>query len=207
MKNIDIVFVTGNEGKRREIEVLINDKIKDIKINLLSLKDVNFTEEIEETGDTCEENAKIKAMEVFERLNMPCIADDSGLFVDYLNGAPGVHTAIYAGTNSTPDACMDKLLTELEGVPDEKRTAHFKCVLCCVLGKEDDRIFYSKGICDGVVLKEKVGDKGFGYDPIFFYPPAMKSFAELTVEEKNKYSHRAIAVEHFAKNIVKYINI
>ena len=205
MKNIDIIFVTGNEGKRREMEILINERVQNIKINLLSLKDVNFTDEIDETGDTCEENAKIKAMTVFERLNIPCIADDSGLFVDYLGGAPGVDSAIYAGKGSSSDACMDKLLSALSGVPGEKRTAHFKCVICCVLGKEEDKIFYSKGICNGVILHEKAGDGGFGYDPIFFYPPVMKSFAQVTVEEKNKYSHRAMAVEQFAKNIVKYI--
>jgi len=205
MNSIDMILVTGNEGKRREMEMLINDKLRDVKINLLSLKDVNFDEEIEETGDTCEENAKIKAMTVFERLNIPCIADDSGLFVDYLNGAPGVQSARYAGEGNTPDACMDKLLEDLKAVPDEKRSAQFKCVICCVLGKSDDKIFYSKGVCDGVILYEKIGDNGFGYDPIFFYPPSVKSFAQLTAEEKNKCSHRAAAVEQFADNIVKYL--
>ena len=203
MKSMDIVFVTGNEGKRREMEALINSRVKDIKINLLSLKDVIFDEEIEETGETCEENAKIKAVTAFEKLNIPCIADDSGIFVDYLNGEPGVNSAIYAGKGSSPDACIDKLLAELKDVPEDKRGAHFKCVICCVLDK--DKIFYSKGVCDGVILHERIGNNGFGYDPIFFYPPSVKSFAQLTIEEKNKYSHRAIAVEQFAKNIVKYI--
>lgn len=216
VKNIDMLFVTGNEGKRREVESLINSGIgkidkgdKIIKINLLSLKDMGFDEDIEETGDTCEENARIKAATLFEKLNLPCIADDSGLFVDYLGGEPGVNSARYAGIGNTPDACIDKLLRELDGVPPDKRTAYFKCVICCILPKDKENgkenIFYSDGLCSGIILNERVGENGFGYDPVFFYPPLMKSFAQLSVEEKNKISHRAIAVEQFAKNLVKYL--
>jgi len=205
MQTIEMILASHNQGKIFEMQELINNRLNDIQIKLFSLQDMGYNNDIEEPFDTCEENARIKAVTIFEKFNIPSLADDSGIFVDYLNGAPGVYSARYAGVGNTADACIDKLLEKLKDAPDEKRTAQFKCVLCCVLGTEDDKIFYSRGICTGVILHERNGNEGFGYDPIFFYPPVMKSFAQLNVTEKNKYSHRALAVEEFAKNIVKYI--
>lgn len=200
---MDIVLVTRNAHKIYEMNALINSKLDGKKINLLSLKDVGFDEEIEETGTTFEENAKIKAVTAFRKLKMPCIADDSGICVDYLNGAPGVYSARYAPTD---EECIDKLLAALEGVPAEKRGAHYGCAIYFIMEKNgEESIISVNGECHGTILTARAGANGFGYDPIFFYEPESKTFAQLTLEEKNKYSHRAIAVEQFAKKIVELV--
>ena len=195
IKKPKIVFASGNAGKIKEMTYLINKNLNGFEIELLSLKDAGFTDEIIESGATFEENAEIKARAVFNKTGMICFADDSGLCVDYLNGAPGIYSARYGG--------MDKLLEELKNVPDEKRTAHFYCAIYCVTDKNTS--FCVSGKCEGVITREKIGDNGFGYDPIFYYPPENMTFAELSGEEKNKISHRAVAAEQFAKEIVKYI--
>ena len=195
IKKPKIVFASGNAGKIKEMTYLINKNLNGFEIELLSLKDAGFTDEIIESGATFEENAEIKARAVFNKTGMICFADDSGLCVDYLNGAPGIYSARYGG--------MDKLLEELKNVPDEKRTTHFYCAIYCVTDKNTS--FCVSGKCEGVITREKIGDNGFGYDPIFYYPPENMTFAELSGEEKNKISHRAVAAEQFAKEIVKYM--
>jgi len=209
-----IVFASGNAGKIREMTDLINKHLvgrDDLgapqrEIELLGLKDIGFTDEIIEDGGTFEANAELKARAVFEKTGMICFADDSGLCVDYLNGDPGVDTALYGGTNGKKphiDISINKLLQELSGVPDDKRAAHFICVICCIVSPAEK--FFVSGRCDGFITREKIGEFGFGYDPVFYYPPKNRTFAEISDEEKNKISHRAKAAEQFAEKIVKYI--
>lgn len=188
---IKIVFASGNIGKIKEMAYLINKNLNGFEIDLLSLKDINFTDEIIEDGNSFEENAEIKARAVFNKTGMICFADDSGLCVDYLGGAPGIYSARYGG--------LEKLLCELGGVPDEKRAAHFYCALYCVISKTES--FCVSGRCEGFIAQKKSGENGFGYDPVFFYPQKNKTFAELSEEEKNEVSHRAKAAKKFAEKI------
>ena len=201
MQKTKIVFASNNSGKIREMNHIINKNIHHSEIELLGLKDVGFTEDIIENGATFEENAEIKARAVFDKTGMICFADDSGLCVDYLNGTPGIYSARYSGGNS--DDNIKKLLEELKDIPPEKRTAHFYCAVYCIIDKNTS--FCVSGKCGGIILNEKIGENGFGYDPVFYYPPENKTFAELSDDEKNKISHRALATEQFAKEIVKYI--
>lgn len=202
IRKTKIVFASGNAGKIKEMDYLINKNLDKLGIELLSLKDVGFTDEIIENGKTFEENAEIKARAVFDKTAMICIADDSGLCVDYLNGAPGIYSARYGG-GGIPGEGTKRLLNELKDVPDEKRTAHFYCAIYCVINK--DISFCVSGKCGGIITREKIGENGFGYDPVFYYPAENRTFAQMSDEEKNKFSHRAVAAELFAKEIVKYI--
>lgn len=197
MKKADIVFASTNAGKISEMKYLVNKNLGkyDFELNLLSLQDIGFTEEIIEDGETFEENAKIKAQAVFDKTGMICFADDSGLCVDYLNGAPGIHTARYQG--------MDWLLNEMKDVPDEKRAAQFYCAIYCVVSQRES--FCVLGKSEGFITREKIGESGFGHDPVFYSPLEGKTFAQMTSEEKNKISHRAFAAELFSEKIVKYI--
>ena len=201
IKKIKIVFASSNAGKIKEMNYLINKNLNGFEVELLGVKDIGFTDEIIENGATFEENAEIKARAVFAQTGMISFGDDSGLCVDYLNGAPGIHSARYSGGGSEDN--IKKLLEELKDVPGEKRTAHFYCAIYCVIDK--DTSFCVPGKCGGIITREKIGNNGFGYDPIFYYPPENKTFAQLSEEEKNKFSHRALAVEQFAIEIVKYI--
>ena len=190
-----MVFASANAGKTAEMKLLINKYLTGFDIELLGLKDIGFTAEIIEYGTTFEENAKIKAQAVSRACGMICFADDSGLCVDYLNGAPGVYTSDYGG--------IDKLLHELSGAPDDQRTARFCCALYCEISKNES--FCVTGECSGIIAREAAGGLGFGYDPVFYYPPLGRTFAQLSGEEKNNVSHRAAAAELFAKKIVQYI--
>ena len=202
-KKTKIVFASNNAHKIREMNYLINKNLRGAKIELLSVNDIGFTDEIIEDGLTFEKNAEIKARVLFEKTGMICFGDDSGLCVDYLNGAPGIYSSRYSGGGS--EANIKKLLDELKEVPDDKRTAHFYCAIYCVVNKTES--FCVSGKCEGIIAREKAGGNGFGYDPVFYYPPENKTFAQLSDEEKHKVSHRAVAAEHFAKKIVKYIII
>ena len=195
MKKIKMVFASANAGKTAEMKLLVNKYLNGFDVELLGLDDVGFTEKIIEYGTTFEENAKIKAQAVFKSCGMICFADDSGLCVDYLNGAPGVYTSDYGG--------IDKLLHELAGVPDGQRTARFCCALHCVVSHNAG--FCVTGECHGVIARGASGEDGFGYDPVFYYPPLGRTFAQLNGEEKNNVSHRAAAAELFAEKIVEYI--
>ena len=185
-----IVFATANAGKLREAaEVLGPD------FEIVSLAQAGITEEIPETGKTLQENSLQKAQYLFERTGLPCFADDTGLEVDALGGAPGIYSARYAGPNHDHQANMDKLLKEL-GATEERR-AHFKTVVTLILADGQPRFF--EGTCEGSIARAKRGDGGFGYDPVFLpdaYPG--RTLAEVSEEEKNAVSHRGQAIRAMA---------
>ena len=194
-----IVMASNNRHKIKEIETFIrtlcpNDKDGN-PFEILSLSDIGFTDDIVEDGTTFEENALIKARTV-AKLGYIGIADDSGLCVDALNGEPGVYSARYAGGHADADNHR-LILKNLQDVPAEKRSAHFVSVIACVF--PDGRELTARGECPGTMLFDYRGNGGFGYDPLFLYEPMGKTFAEMNAEEKNSISHRARAMEKFAK--------
>ena len=179
-----IVFATNNQNKIKEVQALIPKSIE-----LLSLKDIGCFEEIEETALTLKGNAKLKADYITKKYGYNCFADDTGLEVDALNGAPGVYSARYAGEDANSENNMEKLLDELNNVSDRK--AQFQTVIALNLnGKQ----YFFEGICKGKILTKKSGASGFGYDPIFKPKGFDVSFAEMTLQEKGKISHRGKAV-------------
>lgn len=180
-----LVFATNNLNKLAEVQ-----KMLPTSIQLLSLKDINCFDDIEETANTLEGNAKIKANHITEKFGYNCFADDTGLEVDSLNGEPGVYSARYAGEPANAENNMQKLLIELND--KENRKAQFRTSICLNLnGKQ----FLFHGICKGDILTQKQGEKGFGYDPIFQPKEYSQSFAEMSSEEKNKISHRGLAIQ------------
>lgn len=188
-----IVFATHNDNKLKEVQdILLNS------IELLSLDDISCYEDIPETADTVEGNALIKANHVFENYNYPCFADDTGLFVEALNGEPGVHSARYAGYRKDPDANNEKLLQNLTSV--DNRNAFFKTV---IVYKTETATEEFSGICRGKILKSSRGQIGFGYDPIFLPEGYKQSFAEMSPKTKNKISHRAKAMEKFLSYLLE----
>lgn len=194
-----IVFATSNPHKIKEMKQLLESEKNGIE--LLSLNDIGFKGEIVESGSTFSENAEIKSRAVNSFCGLPTIADDSGICVDALGGSPGIHSARYAGEGRSDRENLDKLLSELECVGDADRTARFECVIAyCTAGNET--VFF-EGSCEGYIARQRHGENGFGYDPIFIYSPENRSFAQLTPEEKNKFSHRAAAAEQFKNYIVK----
>ena len=187
MKNI--IVATKNKGKAKDFEAIFLP----YGFNVLTLHDVASDMEIEETGSTFEENAILKAEALAERLQMFVIADDSGLAIDALNGAPGVYSARYAGEDKSDEANIDKVLEELSGVEDKYRTARFCCALALAGPSMDTKTVF--GTCEGTIARLKKGMNGFGYDPIFFIPALGKMMAELTPEEKGAISHRGNAIK------------
>ncbi len=195
-----ILLASRNKNKIKELETLLcQNSSKDITV--VSLDDIGFYDEIEETGSTFEENALIKSR-VGSGLGYITVSDDSGLEVDYLNGAPGVYSARYSGEGADDAKNNAKLLTELEGVPQEKRTARFvSCVVCTFPdGRDPIKVF---GSCEGIIMNEAHGSGGFGYDPLFYCPEFLKTFGELSPEEKNSISHRGRAMRAFAQEFKK----
>ncbi|MGZ3862145.1 MAG: non-canonical purine NTP diphosphatase [Bacteroidia bacterium] len=179
-----LVFATNNKNKLRELQMLLPKVIE-----LVSLADLNCTDEIEETEDTLQGNALLKARYINNKYHLNCFSDDSGLEVEALNGAPGVYSARYAGPEQIADNNIRKILQELGNNPN--RNACFKTVIALVLnGKE----YLFEGEIKGQITNEKQGDKGFGYDPIFRPEGHTETFAQMKPEEKNKISHRALAV-------------
>lgn len=172
-----ILIATKNDGKAREYRKLFEPK----GIEVITLKDLNEQVEIIENGKTFSENALIKAQTLTDKLNIPVLADDSGLVVDALNGAPGIYSARYAGDHDD-EANNKKLLEELKKVPDEKRTAHFHCSI--VATAPDKTPLEANGDVYGLIAHEKHGEDGFGYDPLFYYPEFGKTFGEIGMEEK-----------------------
>ena len=184
-----LVLATNNQDKIREMKNLL-DKLD---IEILTLKDFNDFPEIEETGETLEDNAVLKAEGIYLATGLPALADDSGLEVDFLGGAPGVYSSRFAGPGCTYDDNNRKLLQAMEGVPWEHRTAQFRCVIAICFDEDDIEVV--EGRAEGYITEKKSEAKGgFGYDPVFFYPPHLKTFAELTLEEKNAISHRGLAL-------------
>ena len=188
-----IVLASGNAHKIAEIRTILRREIGE-EAELLSLADVGFHGEIEESGATFEENACIKAS-AGAGLGYISMADDSGLSVEALGGAPGVFSARYAGEPCNDKKNNEKLLAALDGLSGEGRRAKFVSVIACLF-PDGDKIVV-RGECEGLILREYRGKGGFGYDPLFYYPPLGKTFAELTGEEKNSVSHRARAMEKF----------
>ena len=181
---MQLVFASNNKNKIKEIQALVSDTIQ-----IISLEDIGCTEDIPETAETIEGNAILKANYVTEKYGYPCFADDTGLEVDALNGAPGVYSARYAGEQKDANDNMDKLLLELKD--KSNRNANFKTVICLNLNGTQ-QLF--TGIINGKIIDEKIGTNGFGYDPIFTAEGHQKTFAQLTLEEKAQISHRGIAV-------------
>lgn len=184
---MDFILATNNMKKLAEMQRILSP----LGINVVTAKMLGITlEEVEEDGDTFEANAKIKALAACKATNMPAIADDSGLCVDYLDGAPGVFSARFSGGHGNDELNNDLLLQKLEGVPMEKRTAYYVCAICCVF--PDGREFTVRGECHGHIGFERDGNEGFGYDPLFLVNG--KAFGRYTAEEKDKISHRGNAL-------------
>lgn len=180
-----LVFATNNVHKLEEIAAILGEKVE-----LLSLKDVDCQTDIPETADTLQGNAMQKANFIYELTGMDCFADDTGLEVEALDGAPGVLSARYAGEGHNSEANMQKLLQNLQGVTNRK--AQFRTVICLIA---DGKTHLFEGVVKGEIIREKRGKAGFGYDPIFVPEGHTKTFAEMSHETKNKISHRARAVE------------
>jgi len=195
---LQIVLATHNRGKMEEMSAILGH----LPVELLALDAFPEIGDIPETGNTLKENAFIKAETVHRLTGLPALADDTGLEVDALNGAPGIYSARYAGADATFDDNCQKMLKELHGIPVEKRTARFRTVIAFVNGGEKEWV---EGVAEGRIIEEKRGIGGFGYDPIFYYPPLRKTFAELDSVEKNSISHRGKALRNFCGILEKWI--
>jgi len=186
-----IVLASANKHKLIEMRAILSA----LNIELVSSSEEGFFNEVEETGMTFEENALIKAQAVSNATGLTAIADDSGLVVDALKGEPGIYSARYSGKNAKDEANTELVLHNLQGVPFEKRTARFVCVIAFVSPNMES--FTVRGEVEGIISFEKSGENGFGYDPIFYSPPHDKTFAQLDSDVKNKISHRSIALSKF----------
>ncbi len=180
---MNIIFATQNEHKVKEIKNLLGNQVE-----IISLSDIGLKEDIPETASTIEGNSLLKAQFVWDKYGISCFADDTGLEIDFLNGEPGVYSARYAGIPKNDDANIHKVLLNLNN--SNERKARFKTIITLVMRGD---IYKFTGIVDGVIGNTKKGVNGFGYDPIFYPENNLKTFAEMTLEEKNKYSHRARA--------------
>ena len=187
-----LVFATNNLHKLKEVQEMLSNTIE-----LLSLKDIGCFEDIEETESTLEGNAKLKADYITEKYGFDCFADDTGLEVEALDGDPGVYSARFAGEHGNAEKNMEKLLIELQN--KSSRKAKFRTIIALNLRNKQ---YLFEGICEGEILNEKSGVKGFGYDPIFKPKNASCSFAEMNSEEKNIISHRCIAIQE----LVQFLN-
>ncbi len=185
-----IVFATNNAHKVAEFRAYFEQMGVDAEI--VTIKEIGFTGDIIEDADTFEGNAYIKAKTLCEHTGLISVADDSGLIVDALDGAPGVYSARYAGENATDTENNEKLISELKKHPENSREARFVCSICVC--RPDGETLYVNGECKGEIIDEYRGDGRFGYDPIFYYPPFDKTFAEMDSEEKNSVSHRGRAL-------------
>ena len=195
---MQIVLATHNRGKMEEMSAILWH----LPVELLALDAFPEIGDIPETGNTLKENAFIKAETIHRLTGLSALADDTGLEVDALNGAPGIYSARYAGADATFDDNCQKMLKELHGIPVEKRTARFRTVIAFVNGGEKEWV---EGVAEGRIIEEKRGIGGFGYDPIFYYPPLRKTFAELDSVEKNSISHRGKALRNFCGILEKWI--
>ncbi|MBQ9780709.1 MAG: RdgB/HAM1 family non-canonical purine NTP pyrophosphatase [Clostridia bacterium] len=206
---MEMILASRNKKKIKELNAILSASIPDIRI--LSLDDIGFDGDIEEDGTTFEENALIKARTAMAAGGdrYPAVADDSGLAVDVLDGAPGVYSARYAGGHGDDAANNELLLYNLESIPDEARTAQFVSVIACVF--PDGHEIVVRGEAKGMILRDYRGEGGFGYDPLFLYVPEAegepedKTFSEMTAEEKNIISHRGRAIRKLAAELALYV--
>ena len=194
-----IVLATHNHDKERELQ----HSLQSIDIEICSLSEYPDIAEIEETGTTLLENSLLKAHTVHDRTGLPAIADDTGLEVDALDGAPGVYSARFAGADATYEDNLNKLLFSMEEVSEERRSARFRTVISFVDGNQE---LWTEGHIDGKIIDFPRGNSGFGYDPVFYIPQLEKTFAELSTEEKNKISHRGLALQKLRKILVNVLN-
>ena len=195
---MQIVLATHNRGKMKEMSSILAH----LPVKLLTLDDFPQIGEIPETGETLKENAFIKAETVHQKTGLPALADDTGLEVVALDGAPGVHSSRYDGETATFEDNCRKMLQEMDGIPAEERTARFHTVIAFVSNSGNE---WTEGMVEGRILENKRGDGGFGYDPLFYYPPLKKTFAELNSEQKNNISHRGKALRNFCQILEKRI--
>jgi len=189
-----IIFASHNQNKVKEIQNLLGNEIQ-----LLSLTELGLEEDIPETANTIEGNSLLKAKYIWEKYQMTCFADDTGLEIEALNGEPGVFSARYAGDRKNDDANIDKVLSKLSG--HENRNARFKTVITLI---NEGQEFQFTGIVNGEIGSEKIGQNGFGYDPIFVPEKQGKTFAEMTLNEKNLFSHRARAFQQLVNFITEF---
>ncbi len=189
---LQLVFATNNRHKLEEVSAKINGEIQ-----LLTLEDIGCNEDIEETGLTFEENASIKSHYVYDNYQLNCFGDDSGLIIDALNGEPGIYSARYAGEHGNHAANIKKVLENLEGI--ENRKARFKSVISLIWNGNEH---FFEGIVEGTISQQPTGTEGFGYDPIFRPEGYDTTFGEMSLEKKNKFSHRALAVE----KLIRFLN-
>ena len=190
-----IVLASGNAGKLREIARILGE----FNIKVVPQSDFGVSD-VEETGSTFAENALLKARHAANATGLPAIADDSGLAVEALDGRPGIYSARYSGPDADAEKNIDKLLAELNGVPDEQRGAVFHCVACYVAPNESAAII-AEGAWRGLILRERQGDGGFGYDPVFFDPELGRSSSQMSAEEKNSRSHRGQALQELVRQL------
>lgn len=195
----EIIVATKNKGKAKEFKYFFNL----FNIRAYSLLDLTTDiPDVEETGNTFQENAQLKAEQICTFLDTPVIADDSGLAIDALNGRPGIYSARYAGENKSDQDNIEKVLEELKGIPEDKRTARFVCVLA--LARPNDQTIYRTGTCEGTIAYTTIGTNGFGYDPIFIPEGYTKTMAQLTAQEKNTISHRSHAIKQLKLWLEEY---
>lgn len=200
-----LILASNNSKKIKEMKEIL----KDLNVEVKSLENENINIDVIEDGKTFEENAKKKAKEIYEFLldrgdnNFIVLADDSGLAVDYLNGEPGIYSARYAGEHGNDAKNNEKLLRKLDSLSKEKRGAKFICQLA--LFTEQGEYYKVTGEVNGYIIEELHGEGGFGYDPLFFYEPLNKTFAELTADEKNEISHRGVALKELKQIIQKLL--
>lgn len=189
----EYVIATNNKHKVEEIQHVLGDKV-----NIITLRDLGCKDEIPEDQDTLEGNARQKARYIWDKFQKNCFADDTGLEVDALGGRPGVYSARYAGNRCSFDDNIDLLLEEMEGKTN--RNARFRTVICLI---EEGKEFFFEGKCEGTITTERYGKKGFGYDPVFMPKGYGESFAEMSLDEKNKISHRGLATQKLIKHLLK----
>jgi XTP/dITP diphosphohydrolase len=192
-----LVIATRNKGKTKEIKALL----KDFPVNIKNLDDFGPIPHLEEDGDTFDENAYKKASFAARILGLPALADDSGLIVEALDGAPGIHSARYAGENATDEQRYLKLLEDMKGKSNRK--AAFECVISIAVPTGPALTYEAR--CEGLITTEPAGSNGFGYDPVFFYPPHNKTFAQITGKEKNRISHRGKALAELKSEFDKVL--
>ena len=194
-----IVLATHNHDKEIELQY----SLRGLGVEICLLSEYPDIGDIEETGTTLLENSLLKAHTVHDRTGLPAIADDTGLEVDALDGAPGVYSARFAGADATYEDNVNKLLSVMEEVSEERRSARFRTVISFVDGNQE---LWTEGHIDGKIIDFPCGNAGFGYDPVFYIPQLEKTFAELSTEEKNKISHRGLALQKLRKILVNVLN-
>ncbi|WP_300409813.1 RdgB/HAM1 family non-canonical purine NTP pyrophosphatase [Lagierella sp.] len=194
----ELIVASHNQGKIEEIQ----EFLKELGIRVIGVGNLVDMSKVEETASTLEGNAKIKADYVFKKLSKPILSDDTGLFVRDLDGAPGVYTARFAGENASDKENRSKLLKELENSKD--RFAFFETVLYLIDDKGISHVV--NGVCEGTIAEEEIGDKGFGYDSIFIPLEEKKTFAQLSIKEKNAFSHRAKALKKLKELLVNIVD-